>query len=446
MANLCQLTDYLTMTTSSGRAEPIGPSVVCRGTGRFLVAVVACLGLIAGPCVDGAAASEELPAPTAEQAAQEGAAAAPVADDETKPAESSDAPAAAAGELPVPADAANPAGEELPPGDGGQPDVEAIAPGATQDVLALGMKYLTVDKLLDLVGALVSMSDDKPVPKPLLPKGTIVSAGVHLTPEVIDLLERRASEPEFHELLRDVAPDVADMAPTLAGLGPLLRKIKPEVQVVFAKPREAQSPAPGKLVVPTAAFVYQPADISEAKPRLLGLYLAVIAELNARAKQRGLPLFQLKSGPQGDHFVATARLPKDASPEVADAYPGGRNFSPSIAMLGNRFIVSSNADLLNDLIALANKEPAKVQLVKGPRVDVTPAAAALLALDNAQHLFGSHGPGGPAQAGVIPHLDVVRQVLESMPNQPRPLPRLGEPPVLRKPARQPRPRSRGTPL
>ena len=416
-----------------------------RRSVRSWIGLVAFLGLLAGTRAGGAAGSEELPAPTAQRAAEEGEAAAP-ADDETNPSDSSDAPAAAAGELPAPAEAATPTGEELPPGEGGEPDVEAIAPGATSDILALGMKYLTVDKLLDLVQAIVSMSDDKPVPKPLLPKGTVVSAGVHLSPEVIDLLERRASEPEFKELLRELAPDLADMAPTLSGLGPLLRKIKPEVQVVFAKPREPQSPAPGKLVVPTAAFVYQPADIAEAKPRLLGLYLAVIAELNARAKQRGLPLFQLKSGPQGEHFVATARLPKDAGPQVADAYPGGRNFSPSIAMLGNRFIVSSNADLLNDLIALADKEPAKVQLVKGPRVDVTPAAAAMLALDNAQHLFGAHGPAGPTQAGVIPHLDMVRQFLESMPNQPRPLPRFGEPPILRKPVRQPRPRSRGTAL
>ncbi|MGD9644914.1 MAG: hypothetical protein AB7U73_04325 [Pirellulales bacterium] len=415
---------------------------------QWFTASAALLGLLSATLAEGPVNSEELPAPSARAAIEDGAAAAPVADDESsEPAASLPAGETAADELPAPGEVAPaPDAEELPPGDGGEPTAEAIPPGATQDALALGMRYLTVDKLIDLVHALLSMSDDKPVPKPLLPKSTVVSAGVHLTPEVIDLLERRASEPEFKELLRDLAPDVADMAPTLSGLGPLLRKIHPEVQVVFGRPPQEQARVPGKLIVPTAAFVYQPADIEEAKPRLLGLYLAVIAELNARAKQRELPLFQLKSGPQGEHFVATARLPRDAGPEISAAYPGGRNFSPSIAMLGNRFIISSNADLLGELIVLADKAPAKVQMVTGPRVDVTPAAAAILAIDNMQHLFGPVGPGGPAQAGVLPHLGYVRQFLEGMPNQPRPLPRFGQPPVQRQAPRQPLRRPRATPL
>ena len=411
-----------------------------------LFAVMAVVGGYSATFAERSTASEDLPAPAADSAA----AAAPISNalaPEATPGDELPAPdnlvapgdvvATPDGELPAPT------AEALPPGDESEPTAESIAPGVAKDTLALGMRYLTVDKLLDLVQALLSMSDDKPVPRPLLPGSTIVSAGVHLSPEVIDLLERRASEPEFQELLRGLAPDVADMAPTLAGLGPLLRKINPEVQVVFGRPREQQSPSPGKLIVPTAAFLYQPADVKEAKPRLLGLYLAVIGEMNARAKQRGLPTFKLKSFPRGeDGFVASARLPKDADPAVDDAYPGGRNFSPAIAMLGNRFIVSSNADLLNELMALVDQAPAKVQMIAGPRVDVTPAAAAILALDNMQHLFGPHGPGGPVQAGMIPHLDYVRQFLESMPNQPRPLTRIAPPPVRRV---QPR-GLRGTPL
>lgn len=412
-------------------------------------AVLAVVGLCSATFADRSAASEDLPAPAADSAA----APAPISEalaPEGTPGDELPAPdnlvapgdvvATPDGELPAPT------AEALPPGEVSEPTAEAIAPGVAKDTLALGMRYLTVDKLLDLVQALLSMSEDKPVPKPLLPGSTIVSAGVHLSPEVIDLLERRASEPEFQELLRGLAPDVADMAPTLAGLGPLLRKINPEVQVVFGRPREQQSPSPGKLIVPTAAFIYQPADIKEAKPRLLGLYLAVIGEMNARAKQRGLPLFKLKSFPRGEEgFVASARLPKDADAAVDDAYPGGRNFSPAIAMLGNRFIVSSNADLLNELMALVDQAPAKVQMIAGPRVDVTPAAAAILALDNMQHLFGPQGPagpGGPIPPGVIPHLGYVRQFLESMPNQPRPLTRIAPPPVRRVQPRGPR----GTPL
>jgi hypothetical protein len=437
---------------------------------RFL-ALIACFGLLL-TLVDRTVAREDLSAPAsvaiddddAAASAQESATAAdssasgeqlsaelsapgnelPAPGDVHLPA--TDVPAAA-GELPAPAVEALPQGEEaLSPGEIEEPTAEAIAPGVTNDALALGMQYLTVDKLLDLVQALLSMSVDKPVPVPLLPKSTIVSAGVHLSPEVIDLLERRASEPEFKELLRGLAPDVADMAPTLSGLGPLLRKIKPEIQVVFGRTRESQSPGPGKLIVPTVAFIYQPADIKEAKPRLLGLYLAVIGEMNKRAKERDLPLFKLKSFQRGeDGFVASARLPKDADLAVDDAYPGGRNFSPAIAMLGNRFIVSSNADLLNELMTLVDQAPAKVQMIAGPRVDVTPAAAAILALDNMQHLLGPQvpgGPGGPVPAGVIPHLGYVRQFLESMPNQPRPLMRVGPPPVRR--VYPPRPR--GTPL
>ena len=418
-----------------------------------MLAVFACVGMLSAALADRSAGSEDLPAPAARVATDDHTLPAPAADSVAAPSPISEAPApegtpsdevsAPGDHLPAPAgELPPPTAEVLPPGDINEPTAEAIAPGVADDTLALGMRYLTVDKLLDLVQALLSMSDDKPVPKPLLPKSTIVSAGVHLSPEIIDLLERRASEPEFKELLRGLAPDVADMAPTLAELGPLLRKIKPEVQVVFGRPREQQSPSPGKLIVPTAAFIYQPADVKEAKPRLLGLYLAVIGEMNARAKQRGLPTFQLKSFPRGEGFVASARLPKDADPAVDDAYPGGRNFSPAIAMLGKRFIVSSNADLLNELMTLVDQAPAKVQMITGPRVDVTPAAAAILALDNMQHLFGPHGPGGPVQAGMIPHLDYVRQFLESMPNQPRPLMRVGPPPVRRVQPRGPR----GTPL
>ena len=409
-----------------------------------VVAVFAGVSLLVAMVADRTAASEDLPAPAARGVPDDDTIAAPIPDSASAPSPVAEAPAPTPeDELPAPADELPlPTAEALPPGDTDEPTAEAIAPGVANDALALGKRYLTVDKLLDLVQALLSMSDNKPVPKPLLPKSTIVSAGVHLSPEVIDLLERRASEPEFKELLRGLAPDLADMAPTLAGLGPLLRKIKPEVQVVFGRPREQQSPSPGKLIVPTAAFIYQPADVKEAKSRLLGLYLAVIGEMNARAKQRGLPTFQLKSFPRGEGFVASARLPKDSGAAVDDAYPGGRNFSPAIAMLGNRFIVSSNADLLNELMALADQEPAKVQMITGPRVDVTPAAAAILALDNMQHLFGPNGPGGPVQAGMIPHLDYVRQFLESMPNQPRPLMRVGPPPARRVQPRRPR----GTPL
>lgn len=300
------------------------------------------------------------------------------------------------------------------------PAPEAIPPGVEQNNSATSDD--TLARIVDFVRFLMVLCDDKPVLKPLLPERTMLSVSLHLSPQGIDLLEKRLSDPDALALLRKGSPQLADLLPLLAAAAPIIREMHPEVQLVLAR-QDLETvgdvkPAP---VLPGAAFVFQPKDAATAKTRMLATYVGLMAALNKTADQQGMPRFTMSSGKRGTAFFASVRPLDPIRGKSDNIDPMRYNFTPAIGVVGDRFIVSTTSRLGSDLVDLALAQPMTYEVVHGPRVDVGPGSTAGLLLDNLDQRL-AQDPEAQATAASI--LGIALDALDGLPHRTRRVPSL----------------------
>jgi hypothetical protein len=283
-----------------------------------------------------------------------------------------------------------------------------------------------VERIVDLARFLMILCDDQPVPVPLLPEETVFSMSAHLTPEGIDLLEKHLTEPEALALVRKVAPEAAQLLPVLAAGAPLVRGMHPEIQVIVARQRfDLPGGTLPRPIMPAFAVVFQPKDVSKSKQLLLSTYWGVIASANELAKQQGRSRLKLNSGKRGEAFFASAKQvdpPRDgADREELFRY----NFSPAIGIVGERFIISTGAELGSDLVDLARSHPPSTELVHGPRFDVGVLATTGLVLDNLALLRPNHEhPTALMERRAARVAQRLREAVDTLPDRPRRIPNL----------------------
>lgn len=265
--------------------------------------------------------------------------------------------------------------EELP---APAPKKEMPAP---QDAPAADPQGSThLERIVDFIRFMALLCDEHPVPRPLMPTGTIASMCGHLTPEGIDILERRFKDPDALALLRQQTPELAELLPLLAAAAPLVEQLEPQIQVVVARQDLSALQTRPDPVLPGIAIIFEPRDQRRSKSMLLATYWGLIRGINEKADKEKTPRILMTSGKRGEAFFASSRF---QAPEAGATGERMRyNFTPAIGVVGERFIVSTSGDLTAKLIDLAQQQPAETQCARGPRIDLDLVCAAGLVMDN----------------------------------------------------------------
>lgn len=307
--------------------------------------------------------------------------------------------------------------EELPPPAPLASPSDVPAPEAPDTGLAA--------RMLDFVRFMLVVCDDEPVRVPLVPQGNILSLSMHLTPEGIELLEQRLQDPDALALVRRMAPQTSELLPLLKAGAPLVRDMKPQLQVVLARPNletlPTSEPSP---VLPSVAVIFEPNDAKKGKALLLSTYWAVINGANDLAERDGTSKLKMQSGKRGDAVFAESHF---VDPPKTEDERIRYNFTPAIGMLDERCVIATSGALCEELIELAQAEPADMPLTRGPRLEIGVGPAAGLVIDNLR-------TGMPADFELASlseaHVDeitrMLRGALDRLPERRRPLANLVE--------------------
>ncbi|MBL9123864.1 MAG: hypothetical protein JNG90_09545 [Planctomycetaceae bacterium] len=221
-----------------------------------------------------------------------------------------------------------------------------------------------------------------PALRPLLPRETLLSVSSHLSPEAAALYVDRLSDPRTLTRLGIDRPTVNQLIEGLELVTPLLAEIEPQIQVVAARQTFAGMQAVPAAKLPAVAMVFRPRDPSRAKRLLMSAYLLAMQGANDTAREAGRPRLTMESKRRGDGFYAASmfRLPRNPPPEIVGL--ADYNLSPSIAVIGERMILSSSRELAIELVDLASADEGALLVPESLRVDWGPAATVQLAASN----------------------------------------------------------------
>jgi len=215
--------------------------------------------------------------------------------------------------------------------------------------------------------------------KPLLPPDTILSSSMYVSRDALAALNRLVTR----DLTEQFAETPADKALLEAGIpliNDILEQMRPEVQVVLARPTFAPGVEP-QVRLPAVAVIFRPADPDKVKSAFILSYLGTLRQSNLRARAVGGPTFVMASERRGDALIAGARYRTPQEDPKASAGMLQYNLCPAMAVVGNRFILSSNHRLVMDLVELAQAQPDEA-LADNLQVDVGLAAGMALLADN----------------------------------------------------------------
>lgn len=247
-----------------------------------------------------------------------------------------------------------------------------------------------------LVRLLTGLEQLGPARSPVVPPGTILSLSMHLNEDLLELATQTVVEMGLPERIGRGEPELET---AIAGLGVsqrLLGQIRPEVQLVVARPAEwaADAPEPD-LRLPALALIFEPRQPREARTRFLLSYLGAMNAASEEARQAGRPRLRMESRSEGPIFWAAATFQQPSG--STERYRGDVRFnlSPSIATVGDRYVTSSSKSLCLALAQMLAEEGAPRTIDRSLRIDVGPAAAALLLGDIAAPLLKGQARGEP---------------------------------------------------
>jgi hypothetical protein len=252
---------------------------------------------------------------------------------------------------------------------------------------------------LRVVGGLL---DEGQALAPLLPTETMLSASMYVSREALEALNRLVTR----QLSQRMAKSPADRALLEAGMPliqDILNQMRPEVQVVLARPSFEAGVAP-QMRLPAVAVVFRPREPAKVKNAFILSYLGTLRQSNQRARAAEGPTLVMTSEKRGDGFIAGARYRSPAEDPHTRAGMFEYNLWPAMGVAGDRFILSSNYRLVEELVDLAQKQP-DIPLEDNLQVNVGFSAATAWLADNlgsnlgGEGLVGETGPLWPGLTG-----------------------------------------------
>lgn len=257
---------------------------------------------------------------------------------------------------------------------------------------------------------------------PLLPEGTILSVSAAVNRDAVKLATSYLLDSERLTKLSETSPDAAALLEGLPMIEQILEHLEPQMQLIVARQRPANGErAQADLRLPAAAIVFQPRNAQEVKTAFITTYLGTIRNANLRAKAAGRPTLVLKSERRGDALVTGAvyrKLDDDVQPGRLEY-----NLSPSMAVIGSRFIIATNLELAQELADLSQREGAFDRGDSNLRVDVGPSAFVAAVAENLPILTQPRDGSLAGEATPLTDLavDVLRRWSERAPDEPRQL-------------------------
>jgi hypothetical protein len=135
----------------------------------------------------------------------------------------------------------------------------------------------------------------------------------------------------------------------------VLGAVEPTVQLVVARQTYAEDQPQPAIKIPSFALAFRLKDPETMKPDFRRTFTSLIGFLNVLGAMNGQPQLDLDIDKDGDRQLVTASY----LPDKEGGSPAGLkihyNFSPSVAFVGDRFIVSSTTDLANELSEILGK-------------------------------------------------------------------------------------------
>lgn len=171
---------------------------------------------------------------------------------------------------------------------------------------------------------------------------------------------RRRSDLFDENVNAQLAQADSNLSTVFAGLDfgrEVLGAIKPQVQIISTaqnfNDRKTRVP---NIKLPATALVFQLKEPDKMRRQLKVSFQSLVGLTNLGAGQNELPQLELKTEETDEGQLVSAtyeNLPDDAEVSNDIIY----NFSPSLAFVGDHFIVSSTRELAVELMALARQEP-----------------------------------------------------------------------------------------
>ncbi len=138
----------------------------------------------------------------------------------------------------------------------------------------------------------------------------------------------------------------------------ILGEVHPEIQLVVARQTYAGDAPQPAIKIPAFAAVFRLKDPETVGPDFRRTYQSLIGFLNVIGAMNGQPQLDLDIEKKDNYQLLTATYLADK-----DASDGGLkihyNFSPSVAFVGEHFIVSSTTALARELAQTVGKSPMK---------------------------------------------------------------------------------------
>ncbi len=136
----------------------------------------------------------------------------------------------------------------------------------------------------------------------------------------------------------------------------VLGAMRPEIQIVVTRQdyEKLKTPAPD-IKLPAGAFVFRMHEPEKLQRRFKVAFQSAIGLTNLNLAQQGQPQLDLETERRGDALIVSSSYLPDDTKEGAIAY----NFSPSIAFVGDRFVVASTRELAGELVELFEKPAAE---------------------------------------------------------------------------------------
>jgi len=197
--------------------------------------------------------------------------------------------------------------------------------------------------------------DGQAAAPPLLePEGTLLSLSLHR-----DLGEMWATAPDLlnEKGNAELSKADSDLSTLFGGRNfgrEALGALGPQVQFVLARQKfEDKSYAAPDIKLPAGALVFQLKEPDKSQRTLRVAFQSVVGFLNIIGGQQGQPSLELETERIGDARVLATSYPPIGKKEGDNKTPAGgpirNNFSPSVAFIGDRFIISSTRKLAVEL-------------------------------------------------------------------------------------------------
>ncbi len=128
----------------------------------------------------------------------------------------------------------------------------------------------------------------------------------------------------------------------------ILGAVEPQVQLVVAQQKFAEDRPQPAIKLPAFALAFTLKEPDVMRPELRRIFQSLVGFLNVIGAMNGQPQLDLDMEREGDLQLVTAGYLSgfDGDPQQA---PIQYNFSPTVAFLSNRWIVSSSRDLAHKL-------------------------------------------------------------------------------------------------